>query len=252
MVKPPTDGFWTSVANLNQRFECHIDKKTSKNTFGKNMDFPEWLLKAYTAPVEASGEWNESSFSYNGGLYYENSTTPPVPFAPPADLNLDPTLTMSNIPTTNAAGSTGPTVGTAPSHLVEAGRQILMSLLQVLDAPDETFTSEQPAVEPETEDLESLSEETHDPLLPRTINDIRVTSNPRSSQIEHIIDCRRMGSKRQVYYLAKTVHGNYYWFCCPRTDRDLKLNKVIGDYQYRKKAKKVRVVRKLRGKTIET
>jgi len=111
-----------------------------------------------------------------------------------------------------------------------------------------------PNVVEEITDLDSIPESDHDPALPIRINDIRVTSNPHSAQIESILDSVCKGPKRQIFYLAKTKKENYYWFCSPRTDKDLRFNRLIGDYQYktaRKGNKKVRVGKRLRnGKTI--
>jgi hypothetical protein len=97
---------------------------------------------------------------------------------------------------------TGRTSITVPNNLVETSREILISLIKALDVPVEEL-------EQEIADLESIPESNHDPSLPRTIDDIRVTSEPRSNQINYIINCKHAGPKRQMFYLARTKKENY-------------------------------------------
>jgi hypothetical protein len=220
------------------------------------MDFAEWIARTYGLPTDAAQrEWTEAPYinsNSNGGLYGGYSTTAPSARpASSADLNIDPTLGLNNVATNNA-----PAPITVSSDVVETSREILISLIRALDVPPEVnTTNEQPVDELEQEiaELESIPESNHDPSLPRTIDDIRVTSEPRSNQIDHIIDCKRAGHKRRMFYLAKTKKENYCWFCCPRTDQDLRLNRLIGDYQYKLRSKKgnkkTRVVKKLRNGT---
>ena len=61
---------------------------------------------------------------------------------------------------------------------------------------------------------------------------------------------RRIGSNRRIFYLAKDTNEKYYWFHPPRTDRDLRLSKLIGNYRHKSQARttgrKTRGIRKLR------
>ena len=130
---------------------------------------------------------------------------------------------MRNVATNNTATSTDHTAMSTSNHLVETSRQILTSLLKALDVPNDVSADEQPAAELEStehelEDLKFIPESDRDSSLPKTINDICVTSDSRSNQIDYIIDCRRMITKCQVYYLAKTVRswvqvisGTMFW-----------------------------------------
>ena len=224
------------------------------------MDFAEWIARTYGLPTDAaSREWTGAPFhdnNSNGNLYGGYSTVPSAARpASSADLNIDPTLAMNDIATNNAPAPTNQTSITVSNDVVETSREILISLIKALDVPPDVNTNGQPVDELEQEiaELESIPESNHDPSHPRTIDDIRVTSEPHSNQIDCIIDCKRAGHKRRMFYLAKTKKENYFWFCCPRTDRDLRLNRLIGDYQYKLRSKKgnkkTRVVKKLRNGT---
>ena len=148
-------------------------------------------------------EWIEAppvNSNINGDVYDNYSMAPSARPTSSVDLNIDPRLAMNNdsIPTNLTA---------VPNHLIEASRNILISLIQTLNIPSEvnkeqTDGGEQ--LEQESTDLDSIPESNHDPSHPTIINDIRVTSNPHSRQIESIIDCTRKGPKRQVFYLART------------------------------------------------
>lgn len=249
------------------------------------MDFEKWLAGAYGQPADAppgayapdsppfyDEGWTEEApmgqiTSFHGDnngnphLGYPNTSTFSIM---PTDSNIDPTLAMNatadvitNVAMNNAPTLTGHAAVTVPDYLVETSSKILIHLAKVLEIPQDNDMEEHPLgeltfTEQELEDLESIPESNHDPSVPKTIDDIRVTSEPRSHQIAEIIDCKRVGIKRQVFYLARTKKENYCWFSCPRTDRDLKLNKLIGDYLYNLRlGKKTPIGKKLRsGKTI--
>ena len=229
----------------------HIDKRTPPIILEREMDFREWLARTHGMPTEAP-----STSFYNDNMFYDYAPASPPPTAPVADLNVDPTLAMSDVATNNS--STRRSTITVPGHLAETGREILISLVNALDSSNASNINQQQAGEPkstetESEGSEDIPELNHDPSLPKTIDDIRVVSAPHADQIAQVIDSKRGGTKRHMFYLAKTTEENYYWFCSPRTDRDLVLNKLIGDYKYKlivkRGSKKMRVVKRFRNGT---
>jgi len=248
------------------------------------MDFEKWLASAYGRPADAppgayapdsppfyDEEWTEEaptnqitpSHDDNGNPHLGYLSTSTFSIMPP-DPSIDPKLTMNatadattNVATNNAPTLTSHTAVTVPDYLAETSSKILIYLAKVLEIPQDIDMDQHPHgelifTEQELEDLESIPESNHDPSVPKTIDDIRVTSDPRSREIAEIIDCKRVGIKRQVFYLARTKKGNYCWFSCPRTDRDLRLNKLIGDYTYNLRlGKETRIGKTLRnGKTV--
>ena len=87
------------------------------------------------------------------------------------------------------------------------------------------------------------------------INGVCVNKNPQSIEIKDVIDLRRIGPNRQIFYLARKIEGDYYWFHVPRVERDHQLRQLIGDYRHKSHAeadnKKARDAKKLRnGKVI--
>ena len=222
------------------------------------MDFAEWLARTCELSTETvSGEWMEAPLLDNNNDNDVYRRYPAAPSASPVStmhLNIDPMLAMNDVVTNNASIPTNPPTITVSNPLIETSREILLFLLKTLNVSNNN-ANEQSINRFEFTDLESIPESSHDSSLPRIINDIRITSEPHTNQIDHIIDCKRAGTKHRMFYLARTTKENYYWFCGPRTDRDLKLNRLIEDYQYKlrpkKGNKKIRVGKKLRnGKTI--
>jgi hypothetical protein len=179
------------------------------------MDFAEWIARTYGLPTDAAPrEWTGAPFinsNSNGDLYGGYSTTAPSARpASSADLNIDPTLRTNDI----APAPTNQTSITVLNDVVETSREILIALIKALDVPQEVNTNELQEraggielTEQELADLESIPESIHDPSQPITIDDIRVTSDPCSNQIDQIIDSRRAGPKRQMFYLARTKKG---------------------------------------------
>ena len=58
--------------------------------------------------------------------------------------------------------------------------------------------------------LESIDEEIFQPTISSIIDDIYINMNPKSVEIKKIIDLRRIGPNRQMFYLAKAIDRNYY------------------------------------------
>lgn len=121
---------------------------------------------------------------------------------------------------------------TVPAHLVDVSRKILVYLAQVIEVPevleeDTNFTTE------ELEILEPIAEEDPGPTLPSVINGVCVNDSPLSIEIKDVIDLRRIGPSRQIFYLARTIDGDYYWFHIPRSERDHRLQQLIGEYRHK-------------------
>jgi hypothetical protein len=191
---------------------------------------------------------------------------PPAWDAPPDQpqvsvepIPIDPSLrTVTN---TLAPTTSGQSIVTVPEHLAEASSKILIYLAQILEVPDDpadlddgpteetTFTAE------ELEALEPIDEDEFEPAIPDVINGVYVNKDPQPTEIEEVIDLRRIGPSRQIFYLARSIDGNYYWFHVPRAERDHKLRQLIGDYRHKSRAeadgRKGRGGKKLRnGKTV--
>lgn len=216
----------------------------------RRMEFAEYLARTYgLPPPNFPREWIEAQQTNNNinGDMYDNYSTAPSVRPSSIDLNIDPRLATDVIANNDS-------IPTVPNHLVEASRDILISLIQTLNVSSNKEQTTEEQLQQEIMELDSIPESNHDPSHPRIVNDLHVTSNPHSNQIESIIDSKRSGQKHQLFYLAKTKKGNYYWFCRPQTDQDSRLNRLIGDYQYKigkKTNKKSRSRKKLRnGKTI--
>ena len=149
----------------------------------------------------------------------------------------------------------GQSIVMVPEEFAETSSKILVYLAQVLDIPeasedmDGESTEEVMFTAEELEALEPIAEEVES-SIPSVINGIRVNRNPRSAEIQDIIDLRRIGSSRRTFYLAKKIDGTYYWFHSPRTDRDPQLRRLAGDYRCKSQVeagrKKTRGVKKLR------
>lgn len=124
---------------------------------------------------------------------------------------------------------------TASNHLTEMNTKILIYLARILNIPEDsmnefhtkwTFTAE------ELEALEPVPENYK--LSTRNIIDgICVKSEPQLANIENIIDIKRVGLDRRIFYLAKDVNGGYYLIHPTRANRDVRLNKLIEDYHNR-------------------
>jgi hypothetical protein len=251
--------FGSGGANFNDGANFISEDSIKEHDFDyleHSMEFAEYLSRTYGVPLpNFPREWIEAQAMNNNinNDMYGNYSTAPSARPSSVDLNIDPRLTTDAIVNNESIPTN---IAAVPNHLVEASRDLLISLIQTLNIPSHT-NKEQTAEErlqEEIMELSSIAESNHDPSHPRIVNDLRVTSNPHSNQIESIIDSKRSGSKHQLFYLARTKKGNYYWFCHPQTDQDSKLNRLIGDYQYKigkKVNKKSRSRKKLRnGKTI--
>jgi hypothetical protein len=185
---------------------------------------------------------------FNVPHWYTQDVSPEQPCDDVEPFPIDPTLVALPAPE--------PTFVAIPEHLAEASSKMLIYLAHVLGAPeatmdrksagDMTFTAE------ELEVLEPINEEDFGPPTPSIIGGICVNTNPRATEIADIIDLRRVGPDRQTYYLARSIKGGYYWFRSPRTDRDLQLRKLIGEYRRAEVANnKTRGIKKLKsGKTV--
>jgi hypothetical protein len=190
----------------------------------------------------------------NGNMYFDapHAWNPPIEQCQTYDeyASIDPSLrTMAN-PSTQTPTRT---VVTVPEEFAEASSKILIYFAQTLEIPETSeetvFTAE------ELEILEPIAEEDHEPVIPNVINGVCVSRNPKSAEIKDVIDLRRIGPGRQVFYLAKTIEEDYYWFHIPRAERDKRLRQLIRDYRHESYTevdeRKARGARKLRsGKTV--
>jgi hypothetical protein len=222
------------------------------------MNLDEWLASAYGLPQGTPPEVyapTSPAGSLTSHIAFDNPYVDhqsPPPYTPqanitPVDSNVHPSINATINPVLSANGvtdtlQTGYSAVMVPNHLVEATGRILMYLVQIVEMPEvpqvmDANANEQSgglmATEQEIAELESIPESDHDPTLPRTIDDIRVTANPRPREIAELIDFKRAGPSRRAFYLARTKADNYYWFSTPRTERSSRLNKLIGDYCYK-------------------
>ena len=62
----------------------------------------------------------------------------------------------------------------------------------------------------EMEALEPIAEGSPESSILNMIDDVCVNKDPRSMEIKDIIDLRRIGSSRKIFYLAKSIDGIYY------------------------------------------
>ena len=95
--------------------------------------------------------------------------------------------------------------------------KLLIYLIQVIDIPeitknlDEELTGEITFdMSEEMKNLELIVKESLESFIPSIINGVSVNENPESMEIEDILDSRRIGSSRKIFYLAKMVDGFYY------------------------------------------
>ena len=84
----------------------------------------------------------------------------------------------------------------------------------------------------ELEALESIVEEVKS-LISNMIGRVCVDKESKLIEIKEVVDNRYFGPSRQTFYLVKTIEGDYYWFHVPRTERDWKLQQLIGDYRHK-------------------
>jgi hypothetical protein len=231
--------------------------------YGLSQDAPPGIYAPTSPPSSLTmmneGNWTNDPTSHttfdNGGQYINHVSPPPYTstpvdidpvnskIRPNTDAMIDPALDASVFPNTPPTGYCSVMV---PSHLAEATGKILIYLTQILEIPETPQTMEMDTEEPSDEpmfteqeleqeiaDLESIPESDHDPTLPLTIGDIRVTANPRPREIVELIDSKRAGPHRRTFYLARTKTDNYYWFSSPRSERSSRINKLVGDYCYK-------------------
>lgn len=103
-----------------------------------------------------------------------------------------------------------------PEQLAEASRKVLIYFAQTLDIPEISEDLENELVEETTftveelEPLEPIDEGNFELIIPSTIDGIRVNINARSTEIEDIIDLKRIGPNRHIFYLARMIKGIYY------------------------------------------
>ena len=165
--------------------------------------------------------------------------------------------TLFRVTDPSAPTTSGQTVVTVPEHLAEASSQVLIYLTQILkisESSEKPNDEEATLAEEELDALGPIDEDEFEFSTPSTIDGIQVNRNPKSMEIEDVIDHRRVGPDRQTFYLARSINGTYYWFHTPYTARDRQLRRLIGDYRRESQAKasrKTYPARKLRsGKTI--
>ena len=104
-----------------------------------------------------------------------------------------------------------------PEQFVEASSKILIYLAQVLEVPDKSNSSANPTIEmaftvEELEALEPITEGNLGTITPSIIDGVCVNLNPQFTDIEDVIDHRRIGLHCQTFYLTKSHNGSYYWF----------------------------------------
>ena len=105
-------------------------------------------------------------------------------------------------------------------QLAEASRKILIYFAQTLEIPE--IPKEMIFTAKELETLESIIEEIES-FVSDLINDVYINKDPQSTEIKDVIDLRRISPSRQIFYLAKTIEGDYYWFHIPRAEDDKQL-----------------------------
>jgi hypothetical protein len=200
---------------------------------------------------------------------YDNTNVDVPPTWSP---QIDPSLaTMVNPP---AVTDPDQAVVMVPKEIVDASREILIYLTRIIEIPDSnegsdddsddysdnnldedpdegmTFTTE------ELEALEPIDEENPESSAPSIIDGVCVDRSPLSTEIQKVLDFRRVGPRRRSFYLAKTIDGLYYWFRSIRTDRDRRVRELVRDYRRKSRMESIdertHDVKKLRnGKTIE-
>lgn len=128
---------------------------------------------------------------------------------------IDPSLhVMTELP---APTTFGRIIITIPKQLTEISSKFLIYLTQIIDIPEVPKDSDEGSIgevtsdtSEEMEDLESIVEGSPKPPIPSMIDDVSVNKDPRSMQIEDILDLRRIGSSRKTFYLVRMVDGIYY------------------------------------------
>lgn len=200
------------------------------------------------------GQQPHKSLSFdNSDQYFDHSSPPPYTPIPvnttPTDLNshtnantaVNTALSTSAFTNTLPAGYSSVMV---PNHLAEATGKILIYLAQALDAWEVPQTMDADTNKPSGEltfteeeltDLDSIPESDHNPSLPLTIDNIQVTGKPRPREIAELINFKQARPNRRAFYLARTKANNYYWFNSPRSERSSGLNKLVGDYCYKRR-----------------
>lgn len=160
-------------------------------------------------------------------------------------LPIDPSLYTTTGP--SAPTTLDRTVVTVPEEFAEISSKILIYFAKILEIPETSeetvFTAE------ELEILEPIAEEV-ELSVPSIIGGVCVNKEPQPMEIKEIIDIRRIGPRRQTFYLAITTEGDYYWFHIPRAERDKQLRQLIKDYRHESYAeveeRKARGAKKLR------
>jgi hypothetical protein len=161
---------------------------------------------------------------------------------------IDPSLHVTTDP---SAPMSVRSVVTVPEEFAEISSRILVYFARTLEVPD---TSEETVLITEgLETLEPIVEEV-EPIVPSILGDVCVNTAPQPMEIEEIIDLRHIDPDRQVFYLARTTEGEYYWFHIPHTEHDHHLHQLIGDYRHKSHmgiaGRKKRDERRLRSERI--
>ena len=132
-----------------------------------------------------------------------------------------------------------------PEEFVEISNKILIYFAQTLEIPKASEelkdgpTAEMIFTMKELEILEPIDERNPESTIPSIINDICINANPQTTEIEYIIDLRRVRPDCLTFYLAKMIKDNYYWFHNPQTDRDRSLCKLIEEFRHESQGKDV-------------
>jgi hypothetical protein len=153
---------------------------------------------------------------------------------PPTWFPIDPSLKT----TMNASAPAIPIQNTTTilEDLVESNKQILLCLTQLLETSRRPTAPDRPATEPMFTDEElkmfaPIPEEESESAIPSIINGLCVNANPRATEIECIIDSKRIPPDHQTFFLAKTTRNTYYWFHSPYADRDHSFHELIGEFR---------------------
>jgi hypothetical protein len=165
----------------------------------------------------------------DGNMYFEYSQ------ADDESLPIDPSLYMATDHT--APTTSRQTIVMVPEHLAGISSKILVYLAQVLEVPetdedmDEGSIGRMMFTAEELEDLKSITEEDFEPSIPNNIDGVHVNRNPETTEIEDMIDIRRVRLDCKTFYLTRSIDGIYYWFHPSLAGHDQPLHRLIRDYR---------------------